>query len=86
MFLIALLLMVVMCVLVPWIDRMQKRRNDEWREKRKRIMAMGEDDDTIGDVGELEGDRSPYSGPSPTRSVPDSNNPYRPPRGKGRIS
>lgn len=44
MLILAILMMGIMFMFVPWVDRMQKRRKQEWQGRRKRFMAIGKDD------------------------------------------
>lgn len=45
MVLIAILLIAVVSILIPMVDRMQKQRKEEWHERKRNLMKIGDDYD-----------------------------------------
>ena len=76
---LAILMIAVISILTPLVDRMQKRRNDEWRERKRKLMKIDDDeDDDARDTSNARTQANPISGTSPSKSL-ETNNPYQPP-------
>ncbi|PHQ35978.1 hypothetical protein [Rhodopirellula bahusiensis] len=80
MTLIAILLAVVLPALTLLIDKKLKQQRERWEENRKRLLAIGEDDDEPSPLQSPLGDELPPTKNGDLRKPYESGNPYQPPQ------